>query len=75
MAKDEVVMMAANLPRLTFKLFIGYLRFKRKVKKATKTFRKELIQSGVEKKTAVMLAEEFAKAAEMISIRNISSMF
>ena len=40
-----------------------------------KTFRSELIRNGIEKRTANMLAEEFLRAADAFSIRNLSTMF
>jgi hypothetical protein len=74
MANEDILKVAAQTPRLLFKLFFTYLRFKRKVKKATKAFKKELIRSGLERDTAIMLAEEFSKSAEILSVSNLSSM-
>lgn len=74
MAKDDILMVAATTPRLVVKLFFSYLRMKRKAKKAAKRFRKELIRSGLDKRTAVMLAEEYRKSAEAISITNLGRM-
>jgi len=77
MARDEVLGIVARSPKLIFKLFFSYLKFKRKAKKAAEIFRKELIRSGVEKETAGMLANEFSKSAEVfnINIRDLTGVF
>ncbi|MCK5547615.1 MAG: hypothetical protein KAI64_01275 [Thermoplasmata archaeon] len=74
MSGDDFVAVAARGPGLLIRLFFSYLRFKRKVKKGTKAFRKELIRRGIPRETATMLANEFSSAAEMFSIRDMSRM-
>ncbi len=75
MSGDELVVIAAGSPKIILKLFFTYLRFKRKVKRAAKVFRKELIRRGIPKGTATMLVDEFKAASEVLSIRNLRSMF
>ncbi len=74
MAKDDIVMLAASAPRLALKLFFTYLKYKRKIKKSVKTFKRELIRSGIEKHTAIMLADEFSKYAEIFSISDLGNL-
>ena len=50
---------------------LTYLRFKRKVKKGARTFRKELIRSGLDRECAAMLTEEYTRTAETFSVRNL----
>ena len=53
------------LPRLLFKFSINFLRFKRRAKKAGKTFRNELMKQGLNKKTASELTEIYMKGSEI----------
>jgi hypothetical protein len=71
MSGDNRMKMVAKSPGLVLRLFFAYLSFKRKAKKAAKSFRKELIRSGIEKKTAKMLADEFAASSNIFNITNL----
>jgi len=75
MARSDIVNVAAMTPKLVVKLFFSYLRYKRKIKKAAKSFRKELIRSGMEKGIAKRLADEFLSSSDSISLRDISGFF
>jgi uncharacterized membrane protein YbaN (DUF454 family) len=53
------------LPKLLFKFSITFLRFKRGAKKAGKIFRKELIQQGLDKRTASELTGFYMKGSKI----------
>ena len=56
----------STVPRvipLAFKVGLFYLGFKRKVKKAGKVFKKELIENGIDSETAQLLANEYMKSS------------
>lgn len=48
-------MMLPSAPSLMFRLSGTFLRFKREANKAGKVFRKELINQGIDKETAIKL--------------------
>jgi hypothetical protein len=60
------------LPKLLFKFSITFLRFKRRAKKAGKTFRKELMKQGLNKQTASELTEIYMKGSQ---IKNVVKVF
>ena len=74
MSGNDVIAVAASIPRLGMRLFFSYLRFRRKIKKGARTFRKELVRSGLEKRTANLLAEEYSRSGEAFSLRNLGTM-
>ena len=53
------------LPKLLFKFSMTFLRFKRKAKKAEKVFRKELLEQGLDKQTALELTEIYMKSSKI----------
>ena len=57
---------------LAIKLGFVYLGFKRKVKKAGKVFKKELIANGIDKNTAKLLTEEYLKGSHFFKRFNFS---
>jgi len=59
--------MIPSLPSMMFRLGETFLRFKKDAKKAGKVFRKELINQGVDKKTAVELTEKYLEGSNIIS--------
>lgn len=58
--------MLPSLPTMMFRLGGTFLRFKKDAKKAGKVFRKELINQGVDKKTAVELTEKYLEGSNII---------
>lgn len=58
--------MLPSLPSMMFRLGGTFLRFKKDTKKAGKVFRKELINQGVDKKTAVELTEKYLEGSNII---------
>ncbi len=58
----------ARIPKLLFKLFFTFLRFKRRVKKSAKRLRKAMIKGGISKKDAAILT---ARYEESVSIRKM----
>lgn len=66
-----------TIPRfipLAIKLGFVYLSFKRKAKKAGKIFKKELINSGIDKKTAEILTEDYLKTSHFLRQFDFSDM-
>ena len=66
-----------TIPRfipLAIKLGFVYLSFKRKAKKAGKIFKKELLDSGIDKKTANILTEDYLRTSHFLSHFDFSDM-
>ncbi len=58
----------ARVPKLMFKLFFSFLRFKRRVRKSTRKLKKSLVKGGMNRKQAADLA---ARYEESVSIRKL----
>jgi len=54
-----------SLPSLMFRFGGIFLRFKKNAQKAGKIFRKELINQGIDKKTATELTEIYMKGSQL----------
>jgi hypothetical protein len=67
MAPDRsgVLVAAAYAPCLTLRIFVSYLRLRRSANRARVRFLRELIHSGVGRKEAVQLADEYASAVSV----------
>lgn len=69
-------MIISFIPSLLVKSGGAFLRFKRQAKKGGKIFKKELINQGLDRKTASELTEIYLKGSRliqsMIKIRSIS---
>ena len=73
---NDFLPLLIHLPPLTLKLGIAFLRFKRKVRIASKIFKKELKESGLAKYHAKELAlefEEFASVRKFLNVRSLIS--
>ena len=57
-------MFISILPSLLIKSGGAFLRFKRQAKKGGKIFQKELINQGIDKKTAVELTNNYLEGSE-----------
>ncbi len=56
------------IPKLMFRCAGSFLRFKRQAKKGGKAFKKELLNQGLDKKTATSLTEEYLKSSNITKI-------
>jgi len=61
----KMVAVAAKGMILAVKLLFVFMRFKRKAKRAAKTFRKAAIKGGMDKALATQLSEEYAGFASL----------
>ena len=60
------------LPSLMLKSGGAFLRFKRQAKKGGKVFQKELIDQGIDKKTAAELTQTYTEGSELLrSLMNL----
>ena len=58
-------MMLPSMPMLTIRLGGTFLRFKRNANKAGRVFKKELINQGIDKKTASELTEMYLQGSHI----------
>lgn len=65
---DVIIVLAANMPLMTLRLFVGYLRMKNSAKRAGKEFYRALVQNGVPAKQAKELRSEYEEA---LSVRRM----
>jgi hypothetical protein len=69
-----IVIVAASIPLMAYRLFRSYLRVKVSAKKASKVFYRSLLASGLPKREAKALRDEYGDGMSLTSlIRELSS--
>jgi hypothetical protein len=58
-------MMLPSIPKLTLRLTANFLRFKRNANKAGKVFKKELLNQGIDNKTASELTDIYLEGSHI----------
>ena len=70
--RSYVLMAAARAPLLAARLTLSYLQMKRSAKAARKRFYDELVNNGLPKNEAMILADEYASSLSIRSIMRIA---